>query len=490
MKKLLIIILVAVVLGSVGYFAYTTYNNSQESETVQAAYETIEAEYGSLTSLIGATGTVRSKQAANLLWKTTGTVGDVYAEVGEYIEAGEILAELNQTSLPQNVILAQAELVQAQQALDELVNSDPIEIQVKLAHAQQAITDAQEKVITAEREMDEYEGDGYEYKLDRAKQDVEDALEDLEQAKKDLDPYLDRDPEDSAREHYEEELAGAERDHNEEIRKLEELKIEKLIAEQNLETAYAELENTTAEYEEITEDPNPDDIAAAKARIAAAEATLSQAWIEAPFSGTIMVAEPLIGDQVSPEVYAFRLDDLSSMFVDLDVSEIDINQVELGQDVNVTFDAIRGEEYSGEVVDVGLVGRLSQGVVYYTVTVEIQDPDEAIRPGMTSAVDIIINKSDEALLVPNQAIRVEDGIQVVYIIDGDGTLMPVKILLGVSSDTFSQVLEGDLEAGDLIVLNPQLNAGIEEINFFSDDPEDMRRMRELRDQFEPTDEGT
>ena len=66
---------------------------------------------------------MRSNQAANLVWKTTGTVGDVFVEVGDEVEAGEKLAELSQTSLPQNVILAQADYATASETLDDLLNS-------------------------------------------------------------------------------------------------------------------------------------------------------------------------------------------------------------------------------------------------------------------------------------------------------------------------------------------------------------------------------
>ena len=172
-----------------------------------------------------------------------------------------------------------------------------------------------------------------------------------------------------------------------------------------------------------------------------------------PFDGEITVVDIKPGDQVQPGTLAFRVDDLSRLLVDIDVSEVDINQIKEGQQVTMSFDAIQASEYHGEVVEVALVGNNVAGVVNFTVTVELDDPDEQVRPGMTSAVNIVIEQIDEAMLIPNRAVRVVDGERVVYILK-DGQLEPVQVTLGASSDLYSEVIDGDLSAGDTIVLNP------------------------------------
>ena len=159
------------------------------------------------------------------------------------------------------------------------------------------------------------------------------------------------------------------------------------------------------------------------------------------------------GDQVQPGAPAFRVDDFSRLLVDIEVSEVDINQIQEGQRVTMRFDAIQTSEYHGEVVEVALVGNNVAGVVNFTVTVELDDPDEKVRPGMTSAVNIVIEQIDEAMLIPNRAVRVVEGERVVYILK-DGQLEPMQVTLGASSDLYSQVVGGELNAGDTIVLNP------------------------------------
>jgi HlyD family secretion protein len=115
------------------------------------------------------------------------------------------------------------------------------------------------------------------------------------------------------------------------------------------------------------------------------------------------------------------------------------------------------------VVEVAPVGSEVLGVVNFKVTVELTDPDQDVRPGMTSAVEIVVSELDNALLIPNQAVRIEEGQRVVYTLDENGGLVAVEVTLGASSDRYSELLEGDLGSGDVIVLNPP-------IDFFSGGP--------------------
>jgi HlyD family secretion protein len=109
-------------------------------------------------------------------------------------------------------------------------------------------------------------------------------------------------------------------------------------------------------------------------------------------------------------------------------------------------------------VEVGQAGDTVQGVVNFTVTVEITDADELVKPGMTAAVNIIVNEIQNALLVPNRAVRLVDSERVVYVLR-DGLPVKVKIKLGQSSDTMSVIADGDLKEGDLVILNPPSEGG-------------------------------
>ena len=77
------------------------------------------------------------------------------------------------------------------------------------------------------------------------------------------------------------------------------------------------------------------------------------AYLEAPFAGTVTTANLKVGDQVSPASLGFRIDDLSHMYADIQVTEVDINRIALGQDATLTFDAIPNKEYKAKVTEVG-----------------------------------------------------------------------------------------------------------------------------------------
>jgi HlyD family secretion protein len=438
MKKILIILIILALLAAAGYGVYLWRQRQQAAQTKNL--ETMSAGRGSLTATIGATGQVRSKQNADLMWKTSGTVENVYADVGEAVKTGDKLADLTQTSLPQTIIMAQADLENAKKTLDDLyTNADISEVQ-----ATQAIATYAKDVKSAQYQLDNFTipesqaGLGTMEALDFMKQKLDEATVAFE-------PYKFLPSGNKTRDDYKEKLDLAQADYNAAVKRLD--------YENALEVAKANLNKARKDYEKWKNGPTAGEIAAANARIAAAQATLSQTWIEAPFDGTVTLAIPQPGDQVGPNTTAFRIDDLSSLLVDLAVSEVDINQVQVGQPVSMTFDAIRGAAYRGEVSSVDRVGTSDQGVVDFIATVKLIDADEQVKPGMTAAVNVVVSQLDNVLLVPNRAVRFKDGKQVVYILK-DNKIVPVIIQLGASADTMSEVIGGDLQVGDLIVLNP------------------------------------
>jgi HlyD family secretion protein len=105
------------------------------------------------------------------------------------------------------------------------------------------------------------------------------------------------------------------------------------------------------------------------------------------------------GDLVSPGDTAFRIDDLASVYIDLQVSEVDLASLKVGQQATLEFDALPEKVYSGEVTEIGMIGTNSQGVVNYPVTVKVTDADASILPGMTASVTIVVDEVEDALLV-------------------------------------------------------------------------------------------
>jgi len=502
MKKFLIIIVILAVIVGGGY-AWFTYNAQKNQEEMMANLQTAEVDLGTLTATIGATGVVRSNQEALLTWLTSGSIEQVGTMVGNDVTTDQVLASLLKTSLPQTVILAQADLVSAEKALDDLMNSqlqqaqalqavenaekaleDLLNPELQQALALQAIADAQQALDYYERQVNNLQSSAGQADIDAAKAQVTLAKDVLDRAQEKFDPYANKPESNLTRANLQANLAAAQQQYDFAVRQLNSLtgtagETEIAVARANLATSQAQFDEALREYERIKDGPSeadvalleaqlaeaqreyervkdgpdPDDVAVAEARIAAAEATVNQAFIKAPFDGTITMVDAKPGDQVNPGTLAFRVDDLSHLLVDMEVSEVDINQIKEGQEVTMSFDAILAKEYHGEVVEVALVGNNVAGVVNFTVTIELLDADNEVRPGMTSAVNIVIQQIDEAVLIPNRAVRVVDGERVVYILE-NGQLKPVSITLGSSSDLYSEIIDGELKPGDTIVLNP------------------------------------
>jgi len=452
MRKVIIVIVV-LALAAGGVYAFQQYRLQQEAALL-GSYQTEKAVRGSLTATVGATGVVRANQTAQLVWMTSGIIEQVNAEVGEKVNKEQELAHLEKTSLSQNIILAQADLINAQKALDDL--SDTVLAQTdalqRISKANEAVKQAEYDLFyftvpAAIAEMDPFEA------IQTTSKKLEEARQAYEPYKLKPDPNAVADPKNQTenmrrQKALKDALERAQSEYNSAVRQLQ--------LQTNLEAARTNLEKAQDDFERLRRGPAPDDVLAAQARIDAAEATLRMQRISAPFDGTItnVMAKP--GDQATVGAPAFRLDDLSHLLVDVQVSEVDINRISLGQTASLVFDAIPGTTYQGKVLEVAPVGSSTQGAVDFIVTVELVDADQAVRPGMTAAVNIVVNQIDDALLAPNRAVRIVDGDRVVYVLR-NGAPAPVKITLGASSESVSEVLGGDLRVGDEIVLNPPLN---------------------------------
>jgi HlyD family secretion protein len=447
MRNWIIAIIVVVVLGVGGYFGWQ-YIRQQQAAADLSSYQTTTIGRGNLTATVGATGTVRSNQSTLLTWQTSGTVAGEIVEVGNVVQTGQVLASLEEDSLVQSVILARSDLLAAQKALEDLQDSE-----LERFQAWQAVLGARQAIIEAERALDPYEVQDFRDDMDDARTEVVDAQEALAEAEDDLEPYLEFDEENANRKRFQDDLDEAQQDYDEAVRELELLELEQQAAETNLALAQAHLNDAERAYERVKDGPNPDDVAALEARIAAAEATLALAELKASFPSTVTDVLVKPGDQATPGKLAFRLDDLSMLLVDVRVSEVDINRVAIGQPVLMTFDAVLGREYNGQVTKIASLGSATQGVVEFIVTVEVVDADESVRPGMTAAVSIVVEELNNVLLVPNRAVRVLDGNRVVYLLQ-NSELTPVRVTLGASSDLESEVVDGDLKSGDVVVLNP------------------------------------
>ncbi len=408
-----LLVLVILVAGGLYYFR-------SSRAAAKPTYQIVRVERGNLTVTVGATGTVRARQTAILTWQTNGIVENVFAKVGDTVKKDQVLANLLRTSLPQNIILAEADLVSAQRQLEDLLQSKTPAVQawIALREAQKAYDKAKDyydSLFTPRT----YTVIVY-HTVGRFNATQVPELKTIKSDRAD-----------------DETIANA---------------------KANLDLLAAQLEDAQRAYDRLKDGPDAVQLAALQAKVAAAQATLNQARIIAPFDGIVTQAESLPGDLVTPGTMAFRLDDLSHLYVDVSVSEIDITNVREGQPVTLSFDAILGKEYHGVVVEIARAADLSQGTANFPVTIELQDADDQIRPGMTAAVNIIVRELQNVLLVPNRAVRLVNGKYTVYMLRND-KVEPLEIRLGPSGETMSVLASDNLQEGDKLVLNPPIFSG-------------------------------
>jgi HlyD family secretion protein len=365
-----------------------------------------------------------------------------------------VLAELDQTSLAQTIVLAQSDLITAQRNLDTLKSSELAKTQAQqmLANAQKAAKDAK----TARDNLSYTRGQNG--NIDAAYAELYLAQDALKKAQDRFNTLAERDPSDPARASAQTALVTAQQ----KVQSKQSIvnwyldipsDIDLAQADANLAVAVAQLNDAQREWNRLKNGPDPNDLKSAENRIAAIQSTLALPFIKAPFNGTISDALSMVGDQVGPSTTAFRIDDTSRMLVDVLIPEVDINRIKVGQPVRLNFDAIQGKDFNGKVTNIARFGTTVSGAVNFGVTIELTDQSGEIRPGMTAAVNVVVEQLDDVLLVPNRAVRLKGGQRVVYVMR-DGVSTAVNLTIGSISDSDSQILSGDVKEGDLIVLNP------------------------------------
>lgn len=164
---------------------------------------------------------------------------------------------------------------------------------------------------------------------------------------------------------------------------------------------------------------------------------------------TSNISATLTGTSTSPVLAIVNF--TSNYSIKLPLNEVDIPKVKIGQPATITLDAFTGKKYAGSVTHVDAVGTNTQGVITYNVMVSIHDADVGIKPGMTADVDIVVDKADGVLSVPNSAVKPYKGGRAVRVIDPKTkqlTFIPVKT--GLKGQTKTQILQGISEGQEVV----------------------------------------
>jgi len=178
-----------------------------------------------------------------------------------------------------------------------------------------------------------------------------------------------------------------------------------LISDYELRQSRTQLDNSAAS------------LATAEANLNTTETEINQyAYITSPITGIVLdrninVGDTVIGSSSNNAANMFTIaENLRDMQIEATVGELDISSIHRGQDVRFTLESLPGRRFMGVVENVRMVPVTSGGMVSYTVLISVQNQDGSLMPGMTCAVDFIVERSENILLIANAALRYQPTI--------------------------------------------------------------------------------
>lgn len=320
-----------------------------------------------------------------------GNIGEVLIEEGDVVRRGDPLARLDEAqSLEAQAASADLAVLEAAQNLDDLnENADLAD-----AKAQLDLVQARQALVEAERAWDAVDRDAFREALDDARIELDAAEEDLETAKEDLADYNDLDEDHPTREAAEDDLEQAQQDYDEAQWAVEELENQYDLAEARLALAQTSLADAERRAEQTAEGPHPDALALAEASLSAAEAQLAaveadreDATLAAPFDGRVLRLDIQAGQFAAPGTPAMVLADTSRWYLDTnDLTEDEVVRIDPDEPVSISFDALPGRTFSGEVESISDYFVEQFGDITYVVRIRLLDFDESLRWGMTAEV--------------------------------------------------------------------------------------------------------
>jgi multidrug efflux pump subunit AcrA (membrane-fusion protein) len=508
-----IIILVALVLVAGGFYAYTNYYQLSETETTESPeVQTAVARQGDMVIYASGVGSVVPATEIGLGFSSSGTLAELLVNVGDEVQEGDVLARLQtnntEASIASSVTSAQLSVLEAQQSLVDIYGDWEMQAAQALlaveeteqnleavqdpalqqAQAARALAEAQDAVEAAQLAYDRTQLTASQANIDDAYADMLIAQQSLEHAQSNFDRYADKPPDNINRAQAQSQLSAAQQkfdtvaaNYNAMIGTSSELEqalaaADLAVAEAQLveaqsewesaqngatsgEIAMAEAELATAqtEWERLKDGPDPDEIELAEIKLANAEAKLAAAkedtvYIElvAPMDGTVLSINANIGESVGTSAF-ITLADLSLPILQVYLDEIDMDKIAVGFEVEVIFDAIPDETFSGQVlqVDPSLATVQNSQLVEALVQLDEFAKPQTLPVGLNASVDVIGGRAENAVLVPVEALReLSPGEYAVFVLENEAPQLRV-VGVGLVDFTSAEITSG-LEPGEVV----------------------------------------
>ncbi len=197
----------------------------------------------------------------------------------------------------------------------------------------------------------------------------------------------------------------------------------------------------------------------AESELKNAKDALMKTEILAPFEGTVVDVGVKENDQLSSFDYSSKtavyLIDTRTVKMEGVVDEVDIYRVKVGQEAFLIVDALPGQELTGKVTFISPFGNQTTGVVEFPVTITLDPTETELKGGLTATANIIVEKHENVLLVPNRSIKGSAGNYYVDLVRDEKTMATEKrpVEIGVQNDQFTEIVSG-LSEGEKVVVEP------------------------------------
>ena len=454
MRRFIIIVAVVIVLALVAIpvvialsgarpntaAAQTTGGTTGSRSSVQRA----TVDKGNIQLTVSATGSIVAKQQSNLSFTTPGRVTQIMVVEGQKVDAGQVLATVDDATAQANLQQATASVGAAQAALDKLL--EPVS-QTNLANAQAVVKSAEGAYSAA--------ASGTNAAVIKANQltvqQADAAAQAAEQNRMAAGRFGVDDPK------YQQALAqvGVASFTSETAR----LKLQQSQRGQMLNQAMANVAVAQAKLAQVEAGPTQEQINSAQASVASAQVASDQAQhaldktkLTAPYAG-IVTSVGIKQNEMSSGT-AMVLTDLSELAVDINVDEADIGQILVGQHVNLTVDALPGTALTGTIQRIKQLADETASVITYTVHIKLDPTDAAIKAEMTANAVFLIREVDNVLRVPNQFVRTNPTTKqtTVQVVNPDNSLTEVPVKVGLQSSDYTEIVQG-LSEGETVALS-------------------------------------
>ena len=409
------------------------------------AIRTSTADRGTVTSVVSGTGSLLPAGRMNVGFKQTGVLTEVDVKVGDKVTTGQVLARIDSTAQQAALASAQASLASAQANLQStqspLTSAQIAQLQHQVNNSEQSYNDTVASVnATNQADAATVASDQAKVNADcpnGAQCSQEQAQLASDKTKQNMDAISGQSRINSASQQ-----VTSSRDN---------LAVQTQVKPNSLASSQAQ-------------------VASAQAQVQAAQAALNQTTLTAPTSGVVISINGIPGETAgsgtaqSPGSLAplpssggsggtsgfMVIDDTSSFVAVMPFAETDAARLAANQTSTFTFDAIPGLTISGHVLTISPSATVVSNVVDYYVSFVLNRTDPRLREGMTANASVTVAEADNAVRVPNAAVRTTGGTTMVTVLS-KGQQVPTEVVTGVVGDTYTEIKAG-LNEGDTVVL--------------------------------------